>query len=203
MNVAHRPSSIWLLIALCPALATSDLATNAVALALSALIACLVGTTAGWLARSLPAPLQQVLTFLVLAALATVLGQWMGASAHELRGSLGLFLPLLTVNLGILVLADRARQMSLTAAWHMASVHGAFVAGILIALGLARELVGRGSLFHAAADALGHRASGLDLQLFPADMGFLLAMLPPGAFIAFGLLLAARNWIRHRHEPRP
>ena len=201
MNASPRPSSVWLLIALCPALATSDLATNAVALGVSAIITCLVGATAGWLARALPAPLHHVPMVLILAAIVCALGLWMGAAAHELRGSLGLFLPLLSINLALVALTDRSRQITLLRAWRTALVHGAFMAGFLIALGLARELVGRGSLFHAAADTLGPRAGRLDLQLFPADMGFLLAMLPPGAFIAFGLLLAARNWIGHRHEP--
>jgi electron transport complex protein RnfE len=200
MNSPHRPSSTWLLIALCPALATGDLATNAVALGVSAVIACFVGATAGWLTRPLPSPLHHVLMVLVLAAVVGALGLWMGAAAHELRSSLGVFLPLLSVNVAIVALADRSRHVTLICAWRTALVHGAFIAGLLIVLGLARELVGRGSLFHAAADALGPRAGGLDLQLFPADMGFLLAMLPPGAFIAFGLLLAARHWIGHRHE---
>jgi len=200
MNAAARPSSIWLLIALCPALAISDLATNAVALGVAVILACLIGATTGSLTRTLPLPLHHVLIVLVLAALVSILGLWMGATAHELRDSLGVFLPLLSVNLAIVALADRSRPMSLPAAWRGALVHGSLVAGILIVLGLSREFVGRGSLFHDAADALGPRAHGLDLQLFPADMGFLLAMLPPGAFIAFGLLLAARNWIRHRHE---
>ena len=73
---------------------------------------------------------------------------------------------------------------------------GVFVLACALLSGCGYHLVGRGSLFHAA-DTLGPGAGGLNLQLFPADMGFLLAMLPPGAFIAFGLLLAARNWIRH------
>lgn len=200
MNATHRPSSIWVLIALCPALATGDLATNAVALALSAAIACFVGATVGWVARALPSPLHQVLMVLFLAAVVSMLGLWMGAAAHELRGSLDVFLPLLSVNLAIVALTQRSRQITLVAAWRTAFVHGAFIAAILIALGLARELAGRGSLFHAAAGTLGPRAGGLDLQLFPADMGFLLAMLPPGAFIALGLLLAARNWIGQRRE---
>ncbi|HMN43484.1 MAG TPA: Rnf-Nqr domain containing protein [Povalibacter sp.] len=203
MNTTSRPSSIWLLIALCPALATSDLATNAIALGVSAIIACFIGTTAGWLTRTIASPLHHVLTTLVLAALVSLLGLWMSAAAHELRGSLGVFLPLLSVNFAIVALADRSRQTGLISAWRSALIYGVFIAAILIVLGLARELVGRGSLFHDAADALGPRAAGLDLQLFPADMGFLLAMLPPGAFIAFGVLLAARNWLRHRHEPSP
>jgi electron transport complex protein RnfE len=65
---------------------------------------------------------------------------------------------------------------------------------VLLILGLVREFVGRGSLFHDAR-MLGDWAGFLDVQVFRADMGFLLAMLPPGAFIAFGLLLAARNWM--------
>jgi electron transport complex protein RnfE len=54
-------------------------------------------------------------------------------------------------------------------------------------------LVGHGSLFHGAAVSFGPQLQELEWTAFDFDMGFLLAMLPPGAFIALGLLLALRN----------
>jgi hypothetical protein len=62
------------------------------------------------------------------------------------------------------------------------------------------KLVGRGSLLNDAGNLLGAWASRAETSIFRVDMGFLLAMLPPGAFISFGLLLAARNWIRQRRS---
>jgi len=72
------------------------------------------------------------------------------------------------------------------------------IALTLIVLGFARELVGRGSLLSGAAMLLGDWAERLEIKVFSVDMGFLLAMLPPGAFISLGLLIAARNWIASR-----
>jgi electron transport complex protein RnfE len=70
----------------------------------------------------------------------------------------------------------------------------------LLALGLARELVGRGSLLNGAGALLGSWAQRLEIKVFSVDMGFLLAMLPPGAFISLGLLIAARNWLARRRS---
>jgi electron transport complex protein RnfE len=47
---------------------------------------------------------------------------------------------------------------------------------------------------------LGSWAEQLEIKVFSVDMGFLLAMLPPGAFISLGLLIAARNWLARRHD---
>jgi electron transport complex protein RnfE len=77
------------------------------------------------------------------------------------------------------------------------------IALTLLALGLARELVGRGSLLNGAGALLGTWAQQFEVKVFSVDMGFLLAMLPPGAFISLGLLIAARNWLarpRSNHE---
>jgi electron transport complex protein RnfE len=76
------------------------------------------------------------------------------------------------------------------------------IAITLLPLGIARELVGRGSLLHDAHTLLGAWAGSAEVSVFRVDMGFLLAMLPPGAFIAFGVLLAARNWFIHRKTVR-
>ena len=204
MNRTAPTSSIWLVIAMAPVIAVSDLATHAVALGIASFIVCITAGMIGWLLRSTQQPVGTVLLILCLAALTSVIGLWMGAGAYELRSSLGVFLPLLAINLAIVWLVDPVQHSSFGSALRTAIARGGLMMVIVVALGVARELVGRGSLFHTAGDALGSWARVLNLQLFPADMGFLLAMLPPGAFIAFGLLLAARNWLtnRHRHEPR-
>jgi electron transport complex protein RnfE len=74
------------------------------------------------------------------------------------------------------------------------------IAITLLPLGIAREFVGRGSFLHDAHTLLGTWANWAELSVFRVDMGFLLAMLPPGAFIAFGVLLAARNWFIQRRS---
>lgn len=188
----HRPSNAWLIVALCPAFAISETVVGAVGLSVAMLVTCVVSSLAKPLANRLSDEAGTAILVLILAATVTSLSLLMGGWTFELRRVLGLFLPLLAVNLAIVSGGNPGNAMR-GVVWIVAAV---------LALGLARELVGRGSVFYGAANALGSWAKGLELQLFPADMGFLLAALPPGAFIAFGLLLAARNWIARRHEPR-
>jgi electron transport complex protein RnfE len=126
----------------------------------------------------------------------------MDAWLHDLHVALGVFLPLLVANLAIQWRAERMAAGSPGSAVLAGLRTGAAMAAVLFLLGIARELVGHGSLLHSSATLLAGWTSALDRQLFDADMGFLLAMLPPGAFISFGVLLAAGQWItrRRRHE---
>jgi electron transport complex protein RnfE len=201
----HDPSTrqVWLAIALCPAIAVSDTLTGGVGVGVAAILACVVGTIAGQLLKRLPQEPRHAGLILTLAALVSSLTLWMSASAHDLRGALGIFPLLLAANLAIVWRSDQSGFATPFVALRTALASGVQIFAVLVALGFARELVGRGSLLYGAGNSLGEWARPLELQLFPADMGFLLAMLPPGAFIAFGLLLAARNWITHRHEAAP
>ncbi|HWK49855.1 MAG TPA: Rnf-Nqr domain containing protein, partial [Steroidobacter sp.] len=124
---------------------------------------------------------------------------FMRAWLHDLGTSFGVFLPLLAVNIVVidhLQTPDADRGTALIRSVRIALG----IALTLIALGLARELVGRGSLLSGAGALLGTWADRLELKVFSVDMGFLLALLPPGAFISLGLLIAARNWIASRNS---
>ncbi len=57
-------------------------------------------------------------------------------------------------------------------------------------------------MLSGAGALLGNWAERLEIKVFSVDMGFLLAMLPPGAFISLGLLIAVRNWIASRHSTK-
>jgi len=205
--VAHVPVErqiVWLLL-LCPALAGSDTLSHALILGAAAIIAGGVTFIASAALRSCNDVIRGTLCMLVLATLASVLDLAISAWLHESHQTLALFVPLLAANVALLW---RAEQTSVEpagpAAFNAGLRLGGSMALLLSLLALARELVGRGSLLHDAAALLGGGAwsGGLGLQLFRVDMGFLLAVLPPGAFISFGLLLAARNWLRSRpkHE---
>jgi electron transport complex protein RnfE len=73
---------------------------------------------------------------------------------------------------------------------------------VLTVLGGIRELVGQGTLFHQAHLLLGEGARGLSFSLGPDFQGALLAILPPGAFIGLGLLIALKNVIDKRVRQR-
>jgi electron transport complex protein RnfE len=72
----------------------------------------------------------------------------------------------------------------------------------LLALGAMRELLGHGTLLRQAQLMFGSWASSIELVIWDVDSGFLLALLPAGAFIGLGLLVAAKNWLNARMEPR-
>lgn len=199
----HRAFGATLqLLALCPLLAVSDtvvkaLGFSALVLVIFPLATLLLSLIRRWLddAIILPASL------LVTAGLVTAAELFMRAWFHDLGVSFGVFLPLLAVNIVVIDLIQAPPQDRATAL--IRSVRIALgITLTLIALGLARELVGRGSLLSGADALLGDWADRLEIKVFSVDMGFLLAMLPPGAFISLGLLIAARNWIASRHSTK-
>ncbi len=190
-------SHLRLVMALCPAIAVSNTLATAVAIGIVIVLAwCTSAVCASMFGEKLSAPVATALRVLVVTALIGCLSLLMDAALHELRGALGVFLPLVAGSFALLW--PGATAMKLSERLADAVRHGLMALAVLTVLGTAREIVGRGSLLHDAA------WTGLPrLELFPTDLGFLLAVLPPGAFIAFGLLLAAYNWLlsRHRHEP--
>ncbi len=200
----HRAfDSILQLLALCPLLAVSDtvvkaLGFSAVVIVIFPLATLLLAAIRRWLDDAIVFPA----SLLVTAGLVTAAELFMRAWFHDLGVSFGVFLPLLAVNI---VLVDHIqtpapdRRVALIRSVRIALG----IALTLLALGFARELVGRGSLLNGAGPLLGNWADKLELKVFSVDMGFLLAMLPPGAFISLGLLIAARNWIAARRSTKP
>jgi electron transport complex protein RnfE len=138
-------------------------------------------------------------SMLMLAALVACVELLLSAWFSELRTSLAIFVPLVVSNL-IVVQHLYARHESVVDAVTASLRIALGIAITLLPLGIARELVGRGSFLHDANTLLGTWAGWAEVSVFRVDMGFLLAMLPPGAFISFGLLLAARNWFIRRHS---
>jgi Na+-translocating ferredoxin:NAD+ oxidoreductase subunit E len=184
------------LLALCPALAVSDTIVNAFGLGLAILIIvptcfALAGTARLVIGRRLSEDAVLAVNVLLFAAVIACAQLLMRAWFHDLRQALGIFLPLILANLPVLQALQATRSLTAVARAFKISI---YIASTLLILGIARELVGRGSLLHDAAHLLGQWADGLEMNVFRVDMGFLLAMLPPGAFIALGLLIAARNW---------
>jgi electron transport complex protein RnfE len=188
------------LIAVCPLLAMSDTVVDAVGIGVVVLIVVPLATALLLLLRSrLSDETALAASMLTLAALVAGVELLLSAWFSELRTSLTLFVPLIVSNL-IVVQYLSARHESFGAAFTGSLRIATGIAVTLLPLGIARELVGRGSLLNDAGNLLGAWAAWAETSVFRVDMGFLLAMLPPGAFISFGLLLAARNWIRQRRS---
>ncbi len=197
MNASDsRSTDLFLIAAMCPLVAASDTVVNAIALGIATFLIALTATAiVGALGRWLDGELSLATSLLIVASVAAIVELAMQAWFHVARESLAIFLPLIVTNVALVhFLLDR--DISVGANLRRVSKLALTIALVLIILGTAREIVGRGSLLHDAQALIGSLAG--EITLFRVDMGFLLAMLPPGAFLAFGLLLATRNWLMSR-----
>lgn len=181
-----------------PLLAVTDTLTNALGICAALLLASVPATLlAAALLRSVHAPLRLTASLILTAALVSALLLLANAWLPSLHASLGLFPSLIAGNLLLLSRLQLAAALGPWRALRAALTAFGPVLLLLLILGTLRELVGRGSLLHDIALVRRGLAS-LEVQLFSADLGFLLGLLPPGAFIAFAVLLALRNWLRNR-----
>jgi len=138
---------------------------------------------------------------LIIAALVTVVDLAMNAWLHSLYVVLGIFIPLIVTNCIVLarVEAYAAKNPVLVSTVDGAAM-GLGLTWILGLLGAIRELVGTGALFSGIEMVI---PSAHAIQILPEDYpGFLVAILPPGAFFVLGLLIAGRNWLDARANER-
>ena len=210
---AQNPALVQLL-GLCPLLAVSTSAGSALGLGLATL-AVLVASNliASVLGRWLLPEIRLAVFVLTIAGAVTAVELSLAAWWPGLHDSLGIFLPLIVTNCLVLARAEAfASRQPIGAALLDAVAMGLGFLLVLLALGSARELLGRGSLGADLGLLLGGDMAGSGIQILPAGHGLLLALLPPGAFVLLGLMLAARNWRRQekslwrRHavaQPRP
>ena len=184
------------LLGLCPLLGTSNSMVNALGLGLATIfvLACsnaAVSASRRWLSDAVRLPA----FVLIIAALTTCIELLMQAWTFELYQILGIFIPLITTNCVILGRAEAfaARNGVLRSAFD-GLMTGAGFALVLLVLGTLRELFGHGTLLADMNLLFGPAAASWKLQV-PGYQGFLLAVLPPGAFLLLGLLIALKNRI--------
>ena len=197
-DIDSRTRDFLLALSVCPLLAVSDTMSNAIGLGLSAMVTLLLSQLiAAAVARWLDDEWRLATLGVIVVAIASAALMFMHGMFPMLHQALGIF-PLMNAANAVVGVQFLARETSMSRRMIDAAKVGVQIAALLLVLGITRELVGRGSIFHDAGNQFGDWARSL--QLFRADMGFLLAMLPPGAFISLGLLLALRNWLRDRRK---
>ncbi|KFX68719.1 electron transporter RnfE [Pseudomonas taeanensis MS-3] len=192
----NNPALVQLL-GLCPLLGTSNSTVNALGLALASAIVLICSNTAVSLVRGVVNTAVRLPAFvMIIAALTTCIELLMQAYTYELYQILGIFIPLITTNCVILGRADAfaAKNDPLRAAYD-GLVMGLGFGVVLVLIGALRELFGTGVLFANMQLLFGPMAAGWQVTVFPGYPGFLLAILPPGAFIVLGLLIAGKNRI--------
>ncbi len=193
----QQNTGLVVLLGLCPLLAVSSTVVNAIGLGLATTLTLVFSNLSVSLARSLLRPEIRIPAYvLIIASAVTVIQLLMQAWFHDLYRVLGIFIPLIVTNCAIIGRAEAfaSRNAPLPSMIDgLATGLGFFIA--LVALGALREVVGRGTLFSQARLMFGDLGESMQLTLIPDHPGFLLAILPPGAFISLGLLIAGRKWL--------
>ena len=181
------------LLGLCPLLAVTTSLVHGLALGLATVAVIVVSSTTMSLLREWLLPMVRVpLCLLILAGLVTCIDLLSEALFYDLHEVLGLFVPLIVVNSGLLAhAADVANRRSVPFTLVSALATGLGFLFALMALGALREIFGHGTLF-AGIEMLGGASSARITLDLPFD-GMLVAILPPGAFFGIAVLLALRN----------
>ena len=185
------------LLGLCPLLAVTGTVINGLGLGIATLMTLvlsnsLVSLIRPWLKSEIRIPV----FVLIIASIVTTIELVMNAWFHELYLVLGIFIPLIVTNCSIIARAEAfASKNNL-----MDSALDGFMMGlgftlVLVILGGMRELIGFGTLFANAQLMFGSIGESMTITFSEDYPGFLLAVLPPGAFIGLGLLIAIKNII--------
>lgn len=188
------------LLGLCPTLAVTTTAVNGLSLGLAtALVMAASNGAVSPVRRFIPSEIRVPVFILVIAALVTVIDLSINAFAHPLHKVLGIFIPLIVVNCIVLARVESFAAKNSP----VPSILDGFMMGIgltlvLGLLGGMREIIGKGTLFTGLDLAFGPAAKQFVLTIIPDYHGFLLAVLPPGAFLGLGTLIALRNWVEIR-----
>lgn len=199
----QNPGIIQLL-GLCPLLAISNNVVNALSLGLATTLVMAVANVAVALVRNfIPHEIRIPVFVLIIAALVTVVQLAMNAWVHPLYLVLGVFIPLITTNCIVLARVEAFASKRSTAHSVLdGTMMGLGLTAVLVVLGGMREIFGKGTLLSGLDLALGPQAQAWVLHVVPDYQGFLLAVLPPGAFIGLGLLIALRNIIESLRAER-
>ena len=192
--IDRNPGFVQLL-GLCPLLAVSTSVANALGLGLATIAVLMTSNAIAAVAGPrVPREVRLAVFVMVIAAAVTSVELAMAAWWPGLHAALGIFLPLIVTNCLVLARAESfASREALPRALLDGLAMGLGFLLVLLALGASRELIGHGSLGADLDLLFGTRFAGSGWQVFPEANGWLLALLPPGAFILLGLMLALGN----------
>jgi len=197
-------AGIVALLGLCPLLAVSSTVVNGIGLGLAtALVMAFSNGTVSLIRNLVPHEIRIPVFILIIAVLVTIIQLVMNAYMQPLYLVLGIFVPLIVVNCNVLGRAESFASKNPL----LPSVVDGFMVGFGLTLTLAvlgglREVFGKGTLLSGIDLALGESAKSLVITVFPDYHGFLLAILPPGAFIGLGVMIALKNYLDSRAEAR-
>lgn len=195
-------SAVVQLLGLCPLLAVSSTATNALGLGLATLLVLTcTNTVISLFRKQIPHQIRIPIYVMIIATTVTLVQLLMNAYTYTLYQSLGIFIPLIVTNCIVIGRAEAfaSKNNILHSAWDGFSM-GLGMALSLTLLGALREILGQGTIFEGIENLFGNGAQFLSFHLYHTESSFLLFILPPGAFIGLGLLLAIKNRIDNRNK---
>ncbi|WP_301098626.1 electron transport complex subunit E [Otariodibacter sp.] len=192
------------LLGLCPLLAVSNNVTNALGLGLATLFVLIITNTVISLFRkTIPHDIRIPIYVMIIATAVTVVQLLMNAFAYSVYQSLGIFIPLIVTNCIVIGRAEAFASRNRV----LHSAFDGFATGLgmlfsLVILGALREILGNGTLFDGLDLLFGEWAKSWRIDLLHLDSGLLFAILPPGAFIGLGFVLAIKNSIDYRKKKK-
>ena len=201
---SNNPALVQLL-GLCPLLAVSGSVVNALGLGLATMLVLIGSNVVVSLIRNVVSDAVKLPAFvMIIASFTTATELLMQAYTYELYQILGIFIPLIVTNCAILGRADAFACKNKI----IPSAVDGFMMGlgfllVLVVLGSIRELLGAGTLFADMQLLFGESARAWKLNIFGDSYpGFLIALLPPGAFLVTGFLIAIKNVIDHQQKKK-
>ncbi|PVZ86618.1 electron transport complex subunit RsxE [Serratia sp. S1B] len=197
-------SALVQLLGLCPLLAVTSTATSALGLGLATtLVLAITNSAISLFRRWIPSEVRIPIYVMIIAAAVSIVQMLINAYAFGLYQSLGIFIPLIVTNC---IVVGRAEAIAVRKPLGLALIDGLSIGlgatAAMLVLGSLRELLGNGTLFDGADLLLGNWAKVLRIEVIHFDSAFLLAMLPPGAFIGLGLLLAVKYVIDEKTKQK-
>ncbi|RDL43481.1 electron transport complex subunit RsxE [Marinomonas piezotolerans] len=199
----NNPALVQLL-GLCPLLAVTSTVVNAIGLGLATTVVLLGSNIAVSLIRNYVSEAVRLPAFvMIIASFTTCIELIMQAYTYELYQILGIFIPLIVTNCAILGRADAFASRNPVAPSALDGLMmGIGFTMVLVLLGGMRELIGQGTLFSDMQLLFGDMAISWRLEVFSNYPNVLFAVLPPGAFIGLGLLIAIKNYLDEKEKAR-
>jgi Na+-translocating ferredoxin:NAD+ oxidoreductase subunit E len=195
----QNPGVIQLL-GLCPTLAVTTTVVNGVSLGLATMFVMIASNgSISPIRKFIPDEIRVPIFILVIAGLVTAIDLTVHAFAEPLYRALGIFIPLIVTNCIVLARVESFASKNPT----LPSLYDGFFMGlglciVLAILGGMREFFGKGTLFTGLDLIFGKSFEQFGIHFFDNYEGFLLAVLPPGAFLGLALLIALTNWINQK-----
>lgn len=183
-GITKENPTFVLMLGMCPTLATTTSAINGMSMGLATMFVLICSNVVISLIKNLTPDMVRIPVFIVvIASFVTILQMVMQAYLPDIYASLGLFIPLIVVNCVILGRAEgfASKNGPVASLMDGIGIGLGFTIGLTL-LGICREFLGNGSIF--------------GLTLLPETYSMLMFVLPPGAFITLGFLVAIVNKIK-------